>query len=574
MVIADPTMTREELLRIVDFVEQSHAAADAVELLAAPAPEWRMALFLMRRHLEGKLVTVTSLAAVSGAPYATAMRRIDALFERELIVRKPRTGTGRSFSLHPSPRLLEEFRAYAVRMKQLVGRTIGVTTRGDYDNFYFGASYLAGRIIPPASPRAGATPGQTVRMPMFIDPTSHAVQAAVAEIERTLAARLDITMLGLDALREEVRRNAGEAQSDYDIIPLDMPWIAEFAEAGALLPLDDILRAAHFNHGDFHPTGWAAGRYHGVQYRIPIQTTPELLLYRTDLFAEAGLAPPTDMQRVLDAARLFHAPAKGRYGIAWNGRRGTPIAHSFVLVMAAFGRPMLALRRTADGFDTSVVAGEEMRPTIDTPEGLQTAEYLRELLALSCPGVLDMAWDERVRSYGRGEVAIAYEWSIRAGVFEMDDTSPAQGRTGYLPLPHGPSLQRHVSPIGGFILSIPANLSPGRVALSWRTIEWLTSPEMMKLFIQRGGTVSPRFSVSADPEIVATCPVIPIVDQMEKLGQIQAWPRPPVPACSECMAVLGEEVHDLMLGVTGPRAMLRQAQNRIDAIMRGRGYYA
>jgi multiple sugar transport system substrate-binding protein len=215
-----------------------------------------------------------------------------------------------------------------------------------------------------------------------------------------------------------------------------------------------------------------------------------------------------------------------------------------------------------------------MRPMIDTPEGLITAEYLRELLGLSCPGVLDMAWDERVRAYCRGEVTIAYEWSIRAGVFEMDADSPARDNTGYLPVPHGPGLHRHVSPIGGFILGIPANLAPARVPLSWRTIEWLTSPEMMKLFIQHGGTVSPRFSVSADPEIIATCKVIPIVDQMEKLGQIQAWPRPPVPACSECMAVLGEEVHDLMLGATGPRQMLRRAQNRIDAIMRGHGYYA
>lgn len=567
-------MTREEMLRIIDFVEQSRAASDAVEALAAPAAEWRMALFLIRRHLEGKLVTASSLAAASGAPYATAMRRIEHLYLHDLIVRKPRTGTGRSFSLHPSPRLIEEFRAYAGRMKQLVGRTIGVSKRGDYDNFYFGASYLAGRIIPPATPRGADASGQTIRMPMFSDPTSHAVQGAVAEIERTLDARLDISTFGLDALREELWRNARAAQSDYDIVPLDMPWIAEFAEAGALLPLDETLKAAHFNHGDFHPTGWAAGRYHGVQYGIPIQTTPELLLYRTDLFAEAGLPPPTDTERVLQAARHFHAPSASRYGIAWNGRRGTPIAHSFVQVMASFGRPFLALRRTADGFETSIVAGEEMRPTVDTPEGLRTAEYLRDLLSVSCPGVLDMAWDERVRAYGRGEVAIAYEWSIRAGVFEMDARSPASGRTGYLPLPHGPGQHVHVSPIGGFILSIPANLAPARVAFAWRTIEWLTSPEMMKLFIQHGGTVSPRFSVSADPEIVASCPVIPIVNRMEKHGQVQAWPRPPVPASSECMAVLGEEVHDLMLGTTTARAMLRQAQNRIDAIMRARGYYA
>jgi multiple sugar transport system substrate-binding protein len=214
-----------------------------------------------------------------------------------------------------------------------------------------------------------------------------------------------------------------------------------------------------------------------------------------------------------------------------------------------------------------------MRPAIDTPEGLLTAEYLCELLTVSCPGVLDMAWDERVQVYRRDEVAMAYEWSIRAGAFEMDAASPAKERTGYLPFPRGPGIQRHVSPIGGLILSRPANIAPDRLELSWRSIEWLTSPEMIKLFIQHGSTVSPRFSVSADPEVRATCPIIAIVDQMEKLGQLQHWPRPPVPAYAQCLGILGEEVHDLMLGTIAPRVMLRQAQARLDAIMRERGYY-
>jgi multiple sugar transport system substrate-binding protein len=214
-----------------------------------------------------------------------------------------------------------------------------------------------------------------------------------------------------------------------------------------------------------------------------------------------------------------------------------------------------------------------MRPAIDTPEGRLTAEYLRELLAVSCPGVLEMTWDERVQVYRRGEVALAYEWSIRSAVFEMDTASPAKGRTAYLPFPRAPGVQRNVSPIGGLILAIPANLAPDRLDSAWHSIDWLTSPAMMKLLIRHGSAVSPRFSVSADPEVRATCPIIAIVDQMEKLGQLQNWSRPPVPGHSQCIAVLGEAVHDLMLGKTGVKAMLRQAQARIDALMRERGCY-
>ncbi|MBV9637600.1 MAG: sugar ABC transporter substrate-binding protein, partial [Methylobacteriaceae bacterium] len=490
-------------------------------------------------------------------------------------VRRQRTRTGKSFSIHPSQRLIDELHTYVLQIKHLVGTTIGLKEKsGDFDKFYFGASYLAGSIIPaPAVLPGGIGVRRKLRMLTFADPTSRAMQSALRDIEQTLGAEVQITALNLDALFAETLANASKPRSDYDILTLDLPWIAEFAERGFLMPLDSLLELDHFNKDDFHPAGWAAARYHGVQYGIPIQTTPELLMYRTDLFGEAGLDPPLTTEQVLHAARRFHRPSSGRYGIAWNGQRGTPIGQTFVQVLAEFGRPPLALRAVGESFDTTSVSPDEMRPTIDTPEGLLTAEYLCDLLTVSCPGVLDMAWDERVQVYRRGEVAMVYEWSIRAGVFEMEPTSPAKNRTGYLPLPRGPGLPRHVSPIGGLILSIPANIAPERVEASWRSIEWLTSPEMMKLFIQHGSTVSPRFSVSADPEVRAMCPVIALVDQMEKLGQLQHWPRPPVPAYAHWLMILGEEVHDLMLGEIAPRTMLRQAQGRIDAVMRERGYY-
>jgi multiple sugar transport system substrate-binding protein len=38
---------------------------------------------------------------------------------------------------------------------------------------------------------------------------------------------------------------------------------------------------------------------------VPCQTTPELLFYRKDIFAEAGMEPPATTADVIKAAKSF-----------------------------------------------------------------------------------------------------------------------------------------------------------------------------------------------------------------------------------------------------------------------------
>ena len=109
--------------------------------------------------------------------------------------------------------------------------------------------------------------------------------------------------------------------------------------------------------------------------------TAELLVYRTDMLGEAGIEPPRTTDALVAAARRLHDPARGISGIAWNGGRGTPVGHTFIMIMSAFGRPILDLRRTSDGFDGEQIVGEAMRPAFLSPEARETAAYLQELKA-------------------------------------------------------------------------------------------------------------------------------------------------------------------------------------------------
>ena len=174
--------------------------------------------------------------------------------------------------------------------------------------------------------------------------------------------------------------------------------------------------------------------------------TVEMLVYRTDLLAEAGVAAPITANDALGVARRLHNPGHGLYGLAWNGARGTPLGHSFIMIMGAFGRPMVNLRPTLDGFDAEWVDGEEMRPMFLSAEARETAEYLRELVTYSPPNVLNMSWYDRAAAFADGRAAMAYSHSLLAPLFELNEKSPAYRRTGYVPHPTGPA-GRPIAPL-------------------------------------------------------------------------------------------------------------------------------
>ena len=98
-----------EMLEILDFLTDLSTEIEGALDVIAPNPHMRMALFLLQSHFTGKAVTPTALIGASRVPYATARRRMSEMVDAGLIEERPRTATGKSFSMHPSQKLLEEW---------------------------------------------------------------------------------------------------------------------------------------------------------------------------------------------------------------------------------------------------------------------------------------------------------------------------------------------------------------------------------------------------------------------------------------------------------------------------------
>ena len=562
-------MTREELLRVLTFAGSLRKLGEEQTALASVDARWNIIAYAMSRHLEGKLLTISSLAGAAGVPYGTAMRRIGELIDEGLLLRRPRSKSGKSFSLHPTRDLIAQFEVFAAEFKRTVGNTFGFTNGGTEESdggFYFGGHYMASRILSyPNAMRVGIGKERTIRVLGPIDPTFKTLNKLTPQLNELCGAEFEFINLPLDQLYDEICENQKRAKSQYDIVAVDLPWIGQLAETQAIMPLNDILQKEEFRGSDFHSTIWRAARYRGQQCGIPIQPTVELLFCRTDLLDEVGLGFPSTTEALLQAAKALHGARRGQSGIVMNYGRGTPVAHTFMQTLADFGSPVLDLAGSLGGFDTDTIRAENYQPLIDTDAGHETARFLLDLLPYAHPESLRCDWDRRIGIFSRGEAAMTYGWSIRAAQFERDESSAAHGRVACAPHPARSGLQQ-VSPVGGFVLALPISLDKERIAAAWKAIEYLTRAELMKLYVQDGSLTSPRFSTSADPEVQAVSSMIRDIDRMEQDGTLQVWPRPPIPEFADIVSILGDEIYLMLQGQRSVSDALSNAQGRIDQV--------
>ena len=563
-----PPQAKADMLSILSFLEDLGGELESSSEMFASTPNLRITMHLIRGHLEGRLITMTSLIGASRAPYATANRRIKDMQEAGLIDQRPRTVTGKSYSLHPSIQLLEQWTQLTSRVQRLASTQFGGAASAEDSDYYFGESYLSGKSIPPMEVLAEPLKlAGGLRVLVHGDPTFMVMDNLKRQFEQTIGTQIHQRAFSIDRLREETLRNAIRESSIYDIIAVDLPWLGEYVEKNVLMPLDEVMDIARIDPPDFHTAGWQAAHWGGRAYGIPAQTTPELLFYRKDLFAQAGIEPPTTTQELLNVAKALHDPQRGLHGIAWNAARGTALGHTVLMTFADFGQPILDLKPNAGGFDTQNLANHDYRFTIDTPEGLRAAEFLKELLDYSPPDILSMSWYERIRPYAEGRVAMAYGYTLLAPYFELDDASPAKDQTGYLPHPAGPN-GAPIAPVGGYIMGIPANLPKERVAAAVEALLVFTSPPAQKLYVENGSRTNPRYSVGSDPDVRRLSPIFEAVDGMSWRDELQFWPRPPIPEINKAIQICGEEFHDMLRGIISPQDALRRAQERADATLR------
>lgn len=116
------------------------------------------------------------------------------------------------------------------------------------------------------------------------------------------ASQNEITVVGVSSPDAQKQLTSmSSSNGSFDISDNFGNTVGSWASKGILAPLDDYLKTEKVDLGDFAPASMNQMSYNGKTYALPIAVHTQQLMYNKDLFAAAGVEPPTTMDELATA---------------------------------------------------------------------------------------------------------------------------------------------------------------------------------------------------------------------------------------------------------------------------------
>lgn len=350
--------------------------------------------------------------------------------------------------------------------------------------------------------------------------------------------------------REQLVRRLAAADSGIDLMSLDLPYLAEFANADFLRPFTAEERerlTSGMLEGPLESALWEE-----TLFGVPFNTNTQLLWYHKSVAAEAGLdiGPDTQVtwEQVIDAAAetdtTVQVQAKKYEGY-------TVLINS--LVASAGGRLI-----------SDPEAGREVEPSIDSEAGQAAVGVLRHLMESGAAAADISNADEGITQAGflaenggfmtNWPFVYTAETSALADLkTQLEEAGSEAERTklqkqvqaqqdvvddfGWSRWPtvegNGPS----APPLGGINLTVSAFSEHPDLAVE--AVECITSEESQKTYMLGEGLLATWPSVYDDPEVQEAFPMADLL----RSSVDGAAPRPVTPYYSDITAAIQNTWH-------------------------------
>ena len=554
-------MNRKERKLLLNFVNKSRKLFSECLSFTDDDADWNMISFLMQQHFDNKIVTINSLIQASGIPFTSALRRVNLLVEKKLFLKRAKTSTGKSFSIHPSEKLINDFFEFLILIKESLAENLGFEDNSMTSKFHFGMSLHAGNLIPP--PHALIHSGKilkTITIATNNNPTFKVIEKNIKFFENIIGSKINLKIFGLNELHNEILKNKKNKNSAFDIIAFNIPWLGELCDDNILLPLDKYISEINLNLSDFHAPTIESGTINNQIYGIPIEMVTSILFLRNDIINKYNLKPPQTFKNLLEISQFLSNKKITESVISWPAKRGVELGSFFLETMANFGQPYVDLRSRESNFYDLNNTQVQLRPMFNSNEAAKSANFLKQLVKYSPKNVSSMSYDQCANYYAEGKSSMMFNWSSRASIFEHDTNSPAYLNTGYYPRPEGKN-NFQISSMGGFLFGIPKNINQSKIDFCVKVIKHLVSPQLIKYFIEQGSLSCPLFSVSNDDEIKQISPLFESLKLMDIESKIFNWPRAPIPQYSDITNIVGNEIFKYLFLDQNIKVTLEKCQN-------------
>ena len=220
---------------------------------------------------------------------------------------------------------------------------------------------------------------------------------------------------GTPSTRGDRTRVLVTSGSDAGIFELEPAFAAEWAEAGFLLPLDDVVES--IGGVDAYVPG-SLFMHNGSVYGLPYATSVYGLWYRSDLLEEAGLEVPTNYDELVAAAEALTKPDEGLYGLSMPGATNSSVSYFSTLMWQ-------------NCVDYYTPDGEL---TFNSPEALEAVERWTALSQYAPPGFESWSWGDQITAFITGRAAMSM-YAGRLGARMPEQAPQLEDISELAPLP-------------------------------------------------------------------------------------------------------------------------------------------
>lgn len=317
-------------------------------------------------------------------------------------------------------------------------------------------------------------------------PFTEFYKSIAPKFEEETGIHVDFFEIDHASIHERLLTEAMAGTGSVDVYMLDQPWVAEFADLGYLVEIDDAMKAEVDDFDDFTSGALSCVEYKDKLWGLPFQYHTPILFYRTDLFEKAGLTtPPATWEELREYAIKLTDKENGIYGICIEGK-----AHP---------------ASTVHLLNFIMQAGGDYIEDFDSPEVREAFQYMYDLQWTDGGSPEAAAGYDNTDSetmWLEGKLAMVYGWPYFYGSSTDDSRSKIIGKFDVAMQPVG---KQEAYSTWGFGLGISS--ASEKQDAAWEFCKWGTNVENMKEFGKIIGNPPVRTSsaelLQQDPDVDA-----------------------------------------------------------------------
>lgn len=276
-----------------------------------------------------------------------------------------------------------------------------------------------------------------------------------------------------------------------DVIDTDVIWPGEFAAAGWIRPLDDLISPT-LRSGLFE-SALKAGVYKHKTYAIQRYYDSGQLYYRTDLLQKYGVSVPKTMDELVAAATKIQEGERPSnpnfYGFSWIGAKIEAIFDEFLEWYWSSGGELL---------------DKSGKIAFNNAAGQKALQFMYDSIyttRIAPPGTPTYKTPDIVPLMQNGNVAFMRNWEFAWALLQKPDQSRVAGKVALAPIPGASGSNSGYGCTGGWCIAINSRSKyPDR---AYKFLEYMIS-QKAQTAMALGASLSPvRPDVLNDSQVQA-----------------------------------------------------------------------